>query len=174
MLHNNQKMLQMLLYLENKMSEKEINEYSEYLKQNPSVLEKVLQISKSLVISNTDTVIHSIDIVNVAKGHIEFALNGVVNLLQQKKLAFRSSAQIVVNNFQFYDLCLQFIQKSSKNLELIISSNAESCYEWIDNKNITEYISSKKGQLFNISPSQDYILQCSDYQNNKQRLLISY
>ncbi|MGL4562069.1 MAG: hypothetical protein ACRCV0_07285 [Brevinema sp.] len=166
--------IKMLLYIENKLSTHEMEEYSKFLRKNPKEMKKVIEISKALALCdiNQHQTIHMIEIVQGLNNHLNFMVEGLVELLDQKHLMFRSTHQVALDCFSFFDLTLQFIKKNNTEIELIVTSEKNISFELLNLDDVkTEMVFSDS--IVKLYFNHDYLLKYL-YNNNSELLFISF
>ena len=127
---NNNDLEKFLLYLENKLSDKDSQTISNELLNNEDKLNYMIELAK--IKSYTEANINRISFSNMADKWTSFCI-GMVDLLEEKELSFRGQAQSYCYKYSFFDLIVTIVQNQGSIWEIYIDSqNSKSSYTIID------------------------------------------
>lgn len=158
----------LLLYLENKLSDKDSQALSDELLNDEDKLNHVIELAK--IKSYTEAEINKISFSNIADNWTFFCA-GVVDLLEEKELSFRGQEQSHCYKYSFFDLIITIIRNQDNVWEIHIDNqNSDSSYTIMDDKG--RVMNSKKNddiQCLKFATSGNYYLLLKD--NSVTRIL---
>ncbi len=130
---------ELLLYLENKLSDKDSERISNELLNDEAGLNYMIELAK--IKSYTEKEVNKISFSTV-KDQCTYFFEGAVNLLQEKELSFRGQEQLHCYKYSFFDLIITLVQNQNNLWEMYLESqNRNSSYTIINDKG--ELISRK-------------------------------
>ena len=122
----------LLLYLENKLSDKEAQAISNELLNNEDELNYVIELAK--IKSYTEAKVNKISFSKIENHWTSFC-TGLVDLLEEKELSFRGQAQSYCYKYSFFDLIITLLRNQDNIWEVYVDSqNRDSSYTIIDDK----------------------------------------
>ena len=156
----------LLLYLENKLSDKDSQIISNELLNNEDKLNSIIELAK--IKSYTEVNINKILFSNIADKWTSFC-TGMVDLLEEKELSFRGQEQSYCYKYSFFDLIITIVQNQTNLWEIYINNpNSKNSYTIINNKE--ESMSRKKNgdiQHVQITISGNYYILLKDQSETK-------
>ena len=122
----------LLLYLENKLSDKESQIISSRLLNSEDELNYILELAK--IKSYTEVETNKISFSIIKDQCISF-FEGAVEFLEEKELSFRGQEQMNCYKYSFFDLIITLVRNHDNLWEIYIDSqNSDSSYTITDDK----------------------------------------
>ena len=134
---------QLLLYLENKLSDKDSQTISNKLLNNKDELNYIIELAK--IKSYTEVKVNKILFLTVNDRCTSF-FEGAVDFLEEKELSFRGQEQSHCYKYSFFDLIITLV-RNQDNLWTIYIDNQQS--------NSSYTIVDDKGQVMNRKKTND-------------------
>lgn len=153
----------LLLYVSHQLPKELMQEISDYFVVNPEELQHLISIIK--INTHLKSVQDKIEF-NYIKETIQQHCSGIVSLLQEKQLAFRSAVKSY--QYEFLDFTLDFIWMSDDNCNLCINSNEKSLYCEVLSKDFNFLFRKEimKSEMISLKASNIYYLHVPSYVQN--------
>ena len=163
---NNYDLENLLLYLENKLSDKDSQVISNELLNDEDKLNHLIELAK--IKSYTEANINKILFLNMADKWTSFC-TGVVDLLEEKELSFRGQEQSYCYKYSFFDLIITIVQNQDNLWNIYINNpNSKNSYTIINNQG--ELMSGKENddvQHVQVTTSGNYYILLKDQSETK-------
>ncbi len=163
---NNYDLENLLLYLENKLSDKDSQTISNELLNDEDKLNHLIELAK--VKSYAEANINKILFSNMADKWTSFC-TGMVDLLEEKELSFRGQEQSYCYKYSFFDLLITIVQNQNNLWEIYINNpNSKISYTIINDQG--KSMSRKKNgdiQHAQITISGNYYILLKDQSETK-------
>ncbi|MGL5955997.1 MAG: hypothetical protein ACRC0X_05275 [Brevinema sp.] len=146
----------LLLYLENRLSEDQSREISEYLMKNPELMKYLVELTKIKAYSESN--VNKISFNKLQQGYQQYC-SGLVFFLQEQRVAFRGVSDLQSYQYAFLDLQLNFfIWENSWNLKLESTRQSFYCELLSNDLSFLFQKKIKNAEIFSLSFQQSYYL----------------